>query len=98
MKGKYVIVRADKAGVFFGVLKEKSQNEVTLTNVRKLYYWSGAKTVEQISLDGVANPENCKFTQFVDEIIISNPCQILLCTDKSIENIKNIVSWKYQTE
>jgi hypothetical protein len=39
MKGKYVILRSDRAGVFFGVLKEKNDQEVTMTNVRKLHYW-----------------------------------------------------------
>ena len=33
MKNKYVIVRSDRAGVFFGQLKKKKGQEVTLENV-----------------------------------------------------------------
>jgi hypothetical protein len=42
MKGEYVIVRCNNAGVFFGIYESKEGNELTLTNVRKLHYWSGA--------------------------------------------------------
>lgn len=93
--GKHVIVRANEAGVFFGILKEKTDNNITLINVRKLYYWSGANTVEQLSIDGVNNPDNCKFTQIVDEILINNYCQILPCTNKSINSLNNVFIWKY---
>ena len=39
----YVVIRADRAGVFAGYLKEKKPDEVTLVNVRRLWYWSGVK-------------------------------------------------------
>ena len=32
MIGKKVIIRADRAGVFYGTLKSKEGNEVVLTN------------------------------------------------------------------
>ncbi len=49
----YYIVRADRAGVFFGKIKEKTATSVVMTDVRKIYYWAGANAVEQISQDGV---------------------------------------------
>lgn len=92
--GKKVIVRADKAGVFFGTLSAKNELEVQLTNARKLYYWSGANAVEQIATEGVKNPNYCKFTVFVDEITISNYIQILTCTNVAISNIESVTPWK----
>ena len=50
--GKKVILRADKAGVFFGTLNKREGNDVQLLNCRKLYFWSGANAVEQIALEG----------------------------------------------
>ena len=41
---KQVIVRADRAGVFFGTLAEKEGNEVKLTNCRRLWYWRKFQT------------------------------------------------------
>lgn len=33
------IVRCDRAGVFFGKIKERNGSEVTMTEVRKLWSW-----------------------------------------------------------
>lgn len=92
--GKKVIVRADKSGVFFGTLSAKNGSEVQLTKVRKLFYWSGANAIEQIALEGVKNPENCKFTVECGEITINNYLQIIPCTEKAIENINSVHIWK----
>jgi len=94
MKNKKVIVRCDKAGVFFGEFVEKTDNEVTLKNVRKLYYWSGAAAVEQLSVDGVSCPNNCKFTVTIKRMIVSNWIQIIPCTQKSVESIEGVETWK----
>ena len=37
------IVRCDRAGVFFGKIKERNGSEVTMTEVRKLWSWDGTK-------------------------------------------------------
>jgi len=94
MIGKHVIVRSDKAGVFFGVLSDKNGTELILTNVRKIYYWSGANTVEDLALQGVKNPNNCKITNFVEQIILSSFDQILPCSEKAIANLKQVFIWK----
>ena len=43
------IVRCDRAGVFFGKIKERNGSEVTMTEVRKLWSWDGACAVEPVS-------------------------------------------------
>lgn len=91
---KKVIVRANGAGVFFGELKEKNGNEVTMTNVRKLFYWDGAAAVEQLAVDGTSKPYNCKFTIFLEEMTITNVLQIIPCTDKAIDSLTNVPEWK----
>ncbi len=92
--GKHVIIRADRAGVFFGILTKKEGSEVQLTEARKLYYWSGASAVEQIALEGVKNPDGCQFTVTNDEVTINNYIQIITCTEEAITNIKKVQSWK----
>ena len=49
--GQEVIIRTYSAGVWFGRLKQKSGNEVILTDARRMWRW-WAK--ESISLSGVA--------------------------------------------
>ena len=51
-----VIVRADRAGVFFGTLAEKEGNEVKLTNCRRIWYWDGAASVSELAVSGVTQP------------------------------------------
>lgn len=92
--GKKVIVRADKAGVLFGTLTKKEGLEVQLTNVRKLYYWSGANAIEQLAVEGVKNPNDCKFTMVNEESTISNYIQIITCTAAAIINLENVPIWK----
>ena len=49
--GQEVIIRTYSAGVWFGRLKEKSGDEVILTEARRMWRWWAKKS---ISLSGVA--------------------------------------------
>ena len=93
MINKKVIVRGDRSGIFFGTLAQKDGREVMLKNCRRLWYWSGAASISQIAKDGVANPNNCKFTVTVDEIVILDAIEIIPCTEKAIINIEGVQTW-----
>ena len=54
-KLKYVIVRTYSAGVFAGNLKSRDGKEVTLTNARRLWYWSGAASLSQLAVAGTGD-------------------------------------------
>lgn len=92
-EGKKVIIRADRAGVFFGTLKNKDGSEVTLTNCRRLWYWDGAASISQLAVDGVTKPARCKFTVTVSEIVVLGVIEIILCTEKAIESIEGVKEW-----
>ena len=91
---KYYIVRTDRAGVFFGKIKERNHDEITMTDVRKIWHWDGACAVEQLAIDGTKKPYNCKFTVIVPEMIIADPIQIILCTDKAVESLSGVEVWQ----
>ena len=94
MKTQKVIIRADRAGVFFGEIKERNGSEVVMTNCRRLFYWSGAASVSQLSVDGTNRPKDCKFTLAVDEMIILGLIEIIPCTEKAIKSINGVPVWK----
>ena len=94
MIGKHVIVRADRAGVFFGILKEKNGQEVILSDARKLHYWNGAAAVEEIAMIGTKKPDDCRFTVTVPKIGIEGVCQVLPCTDEAVGVIQKVKEWK----
>lgn len=92
--GEKVIVRADRAGVFFGTLTEKDGQEVVLKDCRRIFYWDGAASISQLAKDGTSRPENCKFTVIVDEIQIMGVIEIIPCTEKAIKSIEGVKEWK----
>lgn len=94
MEKEKVIIRAEKAGVFFGEIKERSGQEVTLTNCRRLWYWNGAASLSQLAKEGVKNPEDCKFTVTIDEITVFGVIEIIPCTKEAIESINSVAEWK----
>ncbi len=51
MIGSHVIIRTYSAGVWAGILDQKSGNEVILANARRMWQWHAA---ESISLSGCA--------------------------------------------
>lgn len=91
---QYYIVRAEKAGVFFGKIKERKGDEVTMTDVRKIWEWQGACAVEQIAVDGVS--EKSRLTLTVREMVVLGVCQIISCTEKATKNLLAIKDWKAQ--
>ena len=90
----YYIIRARGAGVFFGNIKERDGGEVVISNARRLWFWSGAASLSQLAVDGVRNPESCKFTVTVEEITVLECIEFLKCTDKAVESIKGVREWR----
>lgn len=94
MNEQYYIVRGDRSGVFFGHIKERHGQEVTMTDVRRIWYWEGAASISQLATDGVSKPEACKFTVTVDEIVILDAIELIPCTDKAKDIILEVPTWK----
>lgn len=94
MDNKYYIIRADKAGVFAGNIKERNGSEVTLTNARRIWYWEGAASLSQMALEGVKYPKKCRFTVTVPEITILGVIEIIPCTDEAEKCIKGVEEWR----
>lgn len=93
-KGKMYIVRSDRAGVFFGKIKSRDGDSVTMTDVRKLWYWDGACAVEQLAMDGTSAPGKCKFTVVVPELEVLGAVQVIPCTDKATKSLAEVRVWR----
>ena len=92
--GKYCIIRSDRAGVFAGTVEEHDGQSVVLRNVRRLWYWDGAASISQIAVDGVKEPQNCKFTMAVDTLALFDVIEIIPATEKAREVIEGVEIWK----
>jgi len=94
---KFHIVRAEKAGVFLCRIKSVDGSTYTVTNLRRLYYWSGALDVTAIAMDGVSSPGQCKFSvQMGDDDVstVHNVVESHPVSEKALQNINNIKIWK----
>ena len=89
-----VIIRADRAGVFFGSIKERNGSEVTMTNVRRLWRWDGAASLSQLAVDGTMKPSGCQFTVHVPEMTILGVIEIIPCSEKAVTSIEGVPEWK----
>lgn len=94
LKGKRVLVRGVQSGVYYGTFEEKDGQEVKLSNARNIWRWRGANTLIDLSIKGVKYPNDCRFTPYVDEIILTDICEILICTNKAIESIEGVAEWR----
>lgn len=92
--GKKVIVRCNRAGVFFGELAQRDGQEVELKNARRLWYWDGAASISQIAAEGVKKPGECKFTMPVESIVLLEAIEIIPCTVEAVDNIEAVKVWK----
>ena len=93
---KKCIIRTEKAGVFFGTLADYDRTIRTaeLHDCRRLWYWSGAASLSQLSVEGVKRPNSCKFTIAVPQIQVEGVIETIPCSDKAIENIESVPVWK----
>jgi hypothetical protein len=91
--GKTVIVRST-AGVFMGALEKYCNAEATLTDVRRLWYWSGAASLSQLAMEGTSKPKDCKFPCAVDRIIIPAVMEMLDVSKKAKESIDAVPEWR----
>lgn len=96
MIGKYVIVRGYRAGVFSGTLeKQEGPNgeQITLTNARRLWYWDGSASLSQMAVFGTTKPNECKFPAEVARVQILNAFEIIECSEKGEQSIKDVPIW-----
>ena len=89
---KKVIIRADRAGVFYGTLVRKDGNEVELKDCRRIWYWDGAASLSEIAVSGVKH-ETSKITVTVESIVILGVIEIITCTEEAIKNIESVPVW-----
>lgn len=93
-KKRFVIVRTYSAGVFAGYLESRKGTEVVITNSRRLWRWSGAATLSQLAMEGVTNPDECRFAMKVARTELTGVIEIIDTTPKAKKNIEGVKEWK----
>lgn len=95
MSNHKYLVRCDRSGVFYGEIEKQEGREITMRNVRCIWYWDGAASLLQMAKEGVKAPGNCKFSVYVDELTVLDAIEILPCTDAAVASIEGVREWKH---
>ncbi len=74
MNEKYCIVRTYSAGVHCGNILQHEGQQALLENVRRIWSWSGAFTLNKIATDGF---ESAKMSVAIDVILLTNVIEII---------------------
>lgn len=90
--GKKVICRTYSAGVHFGVLLKRDETEALLENAQRIWRWSDAFTLSEISKNGLG--KESKISETIDKILLTQVIEIIPCTDKCVESINKIGVYK----
>lgn len=95
---KAVLIRSYASGVHYGYLKDMidtlSGRVVKLVNSRRCWSWSGSATLSQMALEGVKNPDKCKFSVSLPEIEVVNVIEIMYLTQEALTNLNEVPVWK----
>lgn len=91
--GKKVLVRGIQSGVYYGTLIEQEKQEVELKNARNIWYWEGANNLHDLAENGVSKPDNCKFSNEVESLVLTDVCEIIPCSEKAIKIIEGVKEW-----
>lgn len=87
MIGSFVIIRTDSAGVHTGFLVSLNGKQAELTEARRIWRWSGANTLNEISLRG-CDMTYTRISEPVDSIILTEAIEVLKCTDEAQSNLR----------
>jgi hypothetical protein len=80
--GQHVLVRTYSAGVHVGVLKAKDGENVLLENARRIWKWTGAFTLSEVSQNGV-DKTGSRIAVAVPLIELPNANEIIPTSEKA---------------
>lgn len=94
--GKRVIVRTNRAGVFYATLSEfDAQTRISeLKDCRRIHYWEGACSLSQLAEEGTKKPDSCRFSMYAPVMQVMETIEIIPCSDKAIKIIEGVKIWK----
>lgn len=91
---EYKVVRTYSAGVFAGYLESLDGKKAVMRQAIRLWYWKGAASLSQLAMEGVKNPDECKFAMAVDRVLLTEAIEILDCTQAAFDSITGVEPWK----
>ena len=73
--GRFVLVRTYSAGVHFGTLESRDGKEVVLRDARRVWYWKGANTLNELIASGPAT--GSKISEPTSRVTLTEAIEII---------------------
>lgn len=86
------IIRADRAGVFYGEIADRRGSEVDMINVRRVHYWDGAASLSQMAMEGVG--KQSRLTVVVPAMTILGVIEVIPCSAEAVANMDAHPVWR----
>lgn len=90
---RFVLVRTEKAGVFFGTLLTPEGTDVVLAGARRVWRWTGAASLSQMAMEGVSRPAECRFPCPVLRVHLFGVIEILDVTPRARKVLEAVPVW-----
>ena len=74
--GLEVLIRTYSAGVHIGTILSRTGTEVELLNARRLWYWKGAFTLNEVATKGI-NRKESRICSAVPSILLTQAVEII---------------------
>jgi hypothetical protein len=84
-KKPFVVIRTYSAGVHVGTLESREGREVVLSDARRIWRWSGANTLSEVSQKGVA--EASRISEPVPTITLTEAIEVIPCSEEARSNL-----------
>lgn len=91
--GQKVLVRCDRAGVFFGTLADYDNGTAEIRGCCRIWYWNGAASLSELAVTGPKRSGN-KFSVTVDSIVVAQVIEVIPCTDEAVKKIEAVEVWR----
>jgi hypothetical protein len=87
---KKVLIRTESAGVHHGLLSLFEDGTAWVTNVRRIWRWRGAYTLNELSVDGIepASEGYSRVSKEIPFILLDKVNEIIPCSDEATASIE----------
>lgn len=93
-----VIVRTERAGVFFGQITKQENTPAgvlaTIKDCRRIWFWDGAASLSELAVSGTKAPSKCKFPPAVKSMTVCGVIEIIPCTKEAVKSIEGVPVWR----
>ena len=93
--GRYVIIRANSAGVHAGILEARKGDRVTIRDSRRLWRWWSRFSLSELANEGVRADKilECRFSAPTSESVeLRDWCEIRPCSKVSEKSIRGVAN------